>query len=265
MAEIGQQSPVVAISDGEQLVLIDGYLRVEALRRLGRDRAVAVIWPLGEADALLHHRHLLASKRTALEDAWLLARLRGYGLSLDELAHRLCRSKSWASRRLALLSALPGPAQQQVRAGTVPPQAAMKYLVPLARANRRQCEELCTSLGSTRVSVREVECLYTGWRRADATGKQRLVNEPLLFLAAVKAQAPSRGARDDSAPPLIKDLTTLTAIAWRAWRRARYGDRLTAEETKAWLSAATAFSSLRAAIEDNHVGPEHPSDHPGAA
>ncbi len=38
VAEIGQQVPVIVIAEADRPVLIDGYLRVEALRRLGRDR-----------------------------------------------------------------------------------------------------------------------------------------------------------------------------------------------------------------------------------
>ena len=137
VAELGQQVPVIVIAERERLVLIDGYLRVEALRRLGHDTVLATAWPVSEPEALLHHRHLAASEHTAIEDAWLLARLRTHGLSLDDLAARLCRSKSWVSRRLALLDELATAAQASVRAGIVPPHAAMKYLVPLARANRR--------------------------------------------------------------------------------------------------------------------------------
>jgi hypothetical protein len=51
-------------------------------------------------------------------DAWLLARLREHGLTMDQLAHRLCRSKSWVSRRLGLFDALVASAQDRVRAGT---------------------------------------------------------------------------------------------------------------------------------------------------
>jgi hypothetical protein len=71
VAEIGQQVPVVVIHDAERLVLIDGYLRVEALRRLHRDTAIATTWPVSEIEALVHHRHLAGAKRAALEDAWL--------------------------------------------------------------------------------------------------------------------------------------------------------------------------------------------------
>ena len=52
--------PVVVIRDADRLVLIDGYLRVEALRQLHRGTAIATTWPVTEVDALVHHRHLSA-------------------------------------------------------------------------------------------------------------------------------------------------------------------------------------------------------------
>lgn len=264
VAEIGQQVPVVVIHDADQLVLIDGYLRVEALRRLGRDTAAATAWPVTEAEALLHHHHLAtASGHSAIEDAWLLSRLRWHGLSLDELAQRLCRSKSWVSRRLALVDEIAAAVQAAVRDGTVPAQAAMKYLVPLARANRRQCEQLIAGLGTTRVSVREVRALYEAWRRGDAASRERLVAAPLLVLRALEAAATSDD--DDEAAPLLKDLTTIAAIAWRARRRVHHGGAFTVEQTQAWRAATDAFASLRAAIEENHAGSVHPGGHPDAA
>lgn len=68
VAEIGQQVPVV-IRDADRLVLIDGYLRIEALRRLHRDTAIATAWPVTEIEALVHQRQLAGAKSTALEDA----------------------------------------------------------------------------------------------------------------------------------------------------------------------------------------------------
>jgi hypothetical protein len=245
VAEIGQQVPVVVIGEGERLVLIDGYVRVEALRRLHRDTAVATTWPVSEPEALLQHRHLTASSRhTAIEDAWLLARLRVHGLSFEDLARRLCRSKSWVSRRLALLEGFAAAAQAAVRAGIVPPQAAMKYLVPLARATRGHCEQLIAGLGATPVSVREVGALYQAWRRADAAGRQRLVADPLLFLRALAA-ATSDADVDDPTAPLLKDLIALTGITWRARRRVHQGDALTVEQTNAWRATSTRAGSRR--------------------
>lgn len=262
VAEIGQQVPVVVIRDADRLVLIDGYLRIEALRRLHRDTALATTWPVTEVEALVHHRHLSVTKRSALEDAWLLGRLREHGLTMEQLASRLCRSTSWVSRRLGLLDALDSAAQDRVRAGTVPAQAAMKYLVPLARANKAQCAQLIAGLGDTRVSVRELGALYVAWKRADRAGKRRIVAEPLLVLRALAAMT---AEPEDDAAVLHKDLTVLAAVALRAGRRARDGGRFTAPLTQAWRAASEAFAALGATIEEMHAGSEPTTDHPDPA
>jgi uncharacterized ParB-like nuclease family protein len=56
LAEIGQQTPVVVVGDAERFVLIDGYKRVRALRRLARDVVLATRWELEEVEALLRER-----------------------------------------------------------------------------------------------------------------------------------------------------------------------------------------------------------------
>jgi hypothetical protein len=262
VAEVGQQVPVVVIRDADRLVLIDGYLRVEALRRLHRDTVIATTWPVTEIEALVHHRHLAGAKRVALEDAWLLGRLREHGLTMEQLARQLCRSTSWVSRRLGLLEALDGAAQDRVRTGTVPAHAAMKYLVPLARANKTQCAQLIAGLGDTRVSDRELGALYTAWKRADRAGKRRIVAEPLLVLRALAAMTE---APEDEVASLHKDLTVLASVALRAGRRARDGGRFTAPLTKAWRTASEAFAALGATIEEMHAGPDDSTDHPDPA
>jgi ParB/RepB/Spo0J family partition protein len=270
LAELGQQVPVVVIAEPagerERYVLIDGYLRVDALGRLGRDTVMATTWPLREADALLAHHHLCASSRSALEEAWLLARLREQGLGLEELARRLCRSKSWVSRRLALVGELSTPVQARVRAGRIPPHAAMKYLVPLARANRQQCNALCEALGQTRVSVREVAALYEGWRRADPTGRLRLCADPALYLRAIREQR--RVVAEDAGTELAKDLATISGAAWRARQRV-LRDGLSVDATysrmdllTAWRGAQSAFLALSSALEETwpDAGPKHADD-----
>jgi ParB-like chromosome segregation protein Spo0J len=85
-------------------ILIDGYKRVRALKRLARDTIRATSWQMAEPEALLLERSLRRGSEDALDQAWLLAELQErYHWSLEELARRFERSKSWVSGRLALL------------------------------------------------------------------------------------------------------------------------------------------------------------------
>ena len=142
VARDSQQSPVAVVAaDDERFVLIDGYARVGVLTKLARDRVVAVVLEVSEAEALvMSHRLDGQRRRSALEEGWLLAALmEQHGLGLAELATRLDRSRSWVSRRLALVTVLPNLAQERIRRGQLGAQVATKYLVPLARANEAQC------------------------------------------------------------------------------------------------------------------------------
>ena len=182
-------SPVLVVRAGEhEYVLIDGYARVESLVALGRDVVEATVLDLTEPEALVFVHRLEATRpRSALEEGWLIAELVDrHGWSHRTIALRLQRSASWICRRLALVRTLPESVQCAVLAGTVSPQAAMKSLVPLARANNSDCECLVANLRET-LSVRQAERLYQGWKRADLDGREHIVTMPWLFLQAFEA------------------------------------------------------------------------------
>jgi ParB family chromosome partitioning protein len=148
--EVGQQVPIVVVQDVEieRYVVIDGHKRLRALRRLGRDAIAATCWDHSEAEALVVSRLVQTGEsETALEQSWLLAELRGrFGRSMEELARQFQRSKSWISRRLALVDELPASLQERVRCGELTAHIAEKYLVPLVRANREACLQLVEAL-----------------------------------------------------------------------------------------------------------------------
>lgn len=64
------------------------------------------------------------------------------------------------SRRLGLVGELPAEVQEHVRAGAIGSHAAMKYLVPLARANDEDCVRLCNAIAPLGLSTRQVGELY---------------------------------------------------------------------------------------------------------
>jgi len=162
LAERGQQVPIVVISlagEPDRFLVIDGYKRIRALRRLKRDTVRATRWDMDETEALILDRTLRSAEgETALEQGWLLRELQaGSELGLEELAHRFDRTVSWVSRRLALVTDLPASVQDQVRLGRIGAHAAMKHLVPLARANRHDCERLAREIAHHRFTTRAVE------------------------------------------------------------------------------------------------------------
>lgn len=257
LREQGQQSPVlvVGIEDG-RFVLIDGYRRAWALRLLGRDTVRALLLPMAEADALLY-RHRLEQQRprTAFEDACLLRELvREHGLRQEELGGKLQRSQSWVCRRLALLEGLPVEVQACVHAGSICSHAAMKYLVPLARADRASCIKIVEHLGGERLSTRQMGLLYSTWRTGTALQRANLVERPLLFLKAVaEVRRDVPDGPPDPSREVTRDIETIGGLLRRARRRlvpdALHGSVTNHGLERAWQEVCLAFASLSEALE----------------
>lgn len=265
----GQQQPVLVVrgpgSEGGsngRYVLIDGYARVAALGELKRDSVQATVLDLAEADALLLAFRLERNRaRSAIEEAWLLRELiEGHAITQRALGPLLGRSASWVSRRLALIGVLPAAAEAAVRAGTVPAYAAMKYLVPWARANAAACTQLVSQLGRQRLSVRQLARLYAGWRAGTAAQRQALVERPWLYLEVDEKQEASVAPVDpgtEREQRLLRDLGVLTAIC----RRVR--EALRERETDlpwptvlryAWQEAQAGFAAvLTVVVEGGHA------------
>ncbi len=82
----GQLVPVVAVAEQHnRWVLIDGYLRIEALRHLGRDTAWVELWDCPVSQALLWALVRVQERaRAAIEEGAVISEL----ISLFELSKR---------------------------------------------------------------------------------------------------------------------------------------------------------------------------------
>jgi ParB family chromosome partitioning protein len=232
------------------------------------------VWDLPTADALMLERLMRSGDAdSAIEQGWLLVALRTeFGLCLDELARRFDRSKSWVSRRLALVEMLPDVVQQRVRQGILAPHAAMKFLVPLARANKDECEALATAFTHP-LSIRQVEALCGVYKTADPQTRARLREDPDLFLRAIEA------ARHPEPEPLLpgerllRDAGAMGGIARRLSKHLREGharglpakdqDELSRALTQARLDSERLFQLADKELTD--ARPQHPPGHSASA
>ena len=264
LCEHGQQQPVLVVRGGtgsQRYVLIDGYARVAALDELKRDSVEATVLELTEAHALLLAFRLERNRaRSAIEEAWLLRELLGgHAIAQCDLAALLGRSASWVSRRLALVEVLPAAAEQAVRAATIPAQAAMKYLVPLARANCGQCERLVDNLGRRRVSVRQMAQLYAGWRAGNAEQRQAIVERPLLYLDLENKHEvePTADPGSEREQRVVRDLGALAGVCRRVREALREREKdlpWPAVLRYAWQEAQSGFAALiEVVVEGGHA------------
>jgi ParB/RepB/Spo0J family partition protein len=281
LAAGGQQTAIVVVAlagQTDRYLVIDGYQRIAALQQLGRDTVEAVVWPMTEAEAVMLDRSLHWGQReTPLEEGWLLAEMeRRFGYGLDELARRFDRSVSWVSRRLALVEQLPESVQQQVRSGEITAHAAMKFLAPVARVSVEDCQRLATAFARQKCNTRQAGQLYAAWRQASPASRQRILDQPQLFLKAQRQSGldpPEAGG----APPgaaLLRELKTVVAIASRASRRLAGGvemDGGQCEEARRQIDhAIDQLSRLAAKIprkekEQAHVEPKSTHSNSGTA
>jgi ParB family transcriptional regulator, chromosome partitioning protein len=246
LAEIGQQVPMVVIGEAERFVLIDGYKRVRALRRLGRDTARVTRWQIEEVDALLLERGLRQGSEDALDQAWLLAELQErFGWSLEELARGFEHSKSWVSERLALIQTLPASIQEQVRVGGLSAHAAMKYLVPLARTDAQAAQQLAAAIAPLKPTSRQVGALYQGWQCGTARTRELILASPQIYLQARSSQTP---APPSATQRFLQDLGALSGVARRA-HRALQGGLLQQLLESERLEVKEAFTRVNADLQ----------------
>ncbi|MDN5938906.1 MAG: ParB N-terminal domain-containing protein [Salinisphaera sp.] len=252
LADVGQQMPIVVVAAGEgaanRYVVIDGYKRVRAMKRLACDTVRGTRWELSEVEALLLERRLRAGSEDAFDQAWLLAELRErFGLSLAELAARLQRSTSWVSRRLGLLESLPASVHDQVRAGAFSAYAAMKYLLPLARANAQAASRLAEALAPLKPTSRQVAALYAGWQSGTPRTRELILASPQIYLAAAAAQSST------AAPSVVErwlaDLGALAGIARRVHRALEEGVLEQLWQPGEQAAVEERFAAMRAAVQ----------------
>jgi hypothetical protein len=124
------------------------------------------------------------------------------------------------------------------------PHVAMKYLLPLARANATDCLALLAQLGHERPSSRAMGRLYVSYMAGDVRTRERLVADPLLFL---RVDEERRREPTDAGGQLVADLRALVGIARRVRQRVEQwrGEALSVE-TRA--SADVLLSRARAEL-----------------
>src|SRR2546430_9305693 len=167
---------------------------------------------------------------SALEEGWLLGELeQRFGYGLEDLARQFDRSVSWVSRRLALVELLPDSVQQQVRAGEIQAQVAMKYLVPVARGSLDDCQQMAAAFARHKFTSRQAGQLYAAWREASPQIRQRLLEQPQLFLKPQRKAEPQ--AAGSPLQELLRDLEMIAAIAHRA-NRDRKSTRLNSSHSQ---------------------------------
>ena len=166
LTEIGQQLPVVVVSEAERFVLIDGYKRVRALKRLARDTVHGTCWEVAEVEALLLERGLRCASEDALDQAWLLAELRNAASVVGGTGAAL-RAQQELGERPSRADASPAGADpgERARRHFGRPRGDEVFGAVGAR-QRGGGHALAAAITPLKPTSREVGALYAGWQRA---------------------------------------------------------------------------------------------------
>jgi ParB family chromosome partitioning protein len=194
----GQILPVIVLREGgNSFVLIDGYLRVRALKRCLRDTVMAEIWEGKEEEALVEILARANSRKwDLLEEAALLRELHDqHHLSQSRIASMVGRKQSWVSGRLALYSALSEDLLELIRKGSISTWAATRVIVPIARAIPEHAKTLSENLSQASLSTRELTLLFRHYQKANRKQRENIVCEPFLFLKALHAKEQATEAK----------------------------------------------------------------------
>jgi ParB/RepB/Spo0J family partition protein len=256
IARDGQIVPCIVVGasagnagGGERVVLIDGYRRVAALRRLGRDRAAVERWSCDLVDGVLGVLARAQSRSfAAIEEALLLRELtQGFGLSQLEVARRCGRDDSWVNRRLQLLSSLPDTVLVAVRAGRLSTWAAIRVIAPLARASGAHAERLLAAMAQAPLSTRSLKQWFDHYQKASRGVRERMVAHPQLFVQALNESAEQEQAERLRMGPEGEcevDLSRINGLIHRVRKRLAMLCPLSTELQRAVSRAQASFEVL---------------------
>jgi len=220
----GQVIPVITISEGPCFVLIDGYMRVVAIKRCGQDMVVAEIWSCEENKALIQTLARIRGRRwQAIEEAMLIRELRErHCLSQARIAHLLGCNQSWVARRLALIDCLSDEILDLVRKGHISTWAAARVLAPMARAIPDHAHILAERLAKDPISTRDLTEFYRYYKESNRKKRERMIRDPGLFIKVLRVTREKDQAKVLKGGPegkCLKDLQIIRHILSRLRRQ----------------------------------------------
>lgn len=217
----GQIVPVIVT---KAFVLLDGYLRVKAMRHCGRDTVKAEVWDCTEEEALVE---ILARahgrKWDLIEEAALVWELHDhYRLSQGKIAACVGRTQGWVSGRLALYGTLSDDIMTLIRKGSISTWTATRVIVPIARAIPEHGKLLSENLSKTSLSTREMAHFFEHYQKATRRQKDHMAHDPALFVKSLHAREEASRANVLKEGPegvWLKDLKVIGHMLMRVRRQ----------------------------------------------
>jgi ParB/RepB/Spo0J family partition protein len=271
----GQLTPVVvAPRDPIGHVLLDGYLRVAALKRLGQDRVMAEIHEREQETVIQVMCRTQARKWGIFEYAELIKELMlRFDYSQADMARFLGKSESFISRRLLVLESLDDDMREHVQKGRISIWSVTRILAPLARANSNHARQLMMHIMAHPFTTRELMDWFKAYRGANKNNRSAMLENPKIVLKALKVNADASDAksvRDGPEGRFTKDIKIVTHMLKRLIRdvdvvfyenQSQFDYRLL---MTAFDGAVRAFNEIIEKIRRNNAARRDREHHPTA-
>ncbi len=221
----GQITPVLAVQeDNGEFVLIDGYLRVLAIKKCKMDMVKVQVCEDKEMDALMLMLRKGNERRLEpIEEALMIAELiERFEMSLSEVGKKMARDKSWVKRRLDLIHHLPEEALKAVQSGKISTWSASRVVAPLARANPEHARRLTAHLETHSISTRQLAGLYEHYKKSNRNVRKRIIEDPSLFCRveeSKKQEAEAQKVKNGPEGAWLKDMNIVYHILIRLSNR----------------------------------------------
>jgi ParB family transcriptional regulator, chromosome partitioning protein len=187
--EFGVLQPIIVRADGDGYELVMGERRLRAAIAAGLDAIPAIVRSTADdamlRDALLENIH--RAQLNPLEEAAAYQQLlEEFGVTHDELAHRIGRSRPQVSNTIRLLN-LPVPVQRRVAAGVI---SAGHARALLGVDDADAVEDLAVRIVAEGLSVRAIEELVSLHQHGHTQKKAaRRTNSPRITAPAISELA----------------------------------------------------------------------------
>jgi len=217
----GQLVPVLTVQGQKpNHILIDGYLRVAALKRLGRDTVNAWVWQDKESEALIYSLARAQGRNWDFyEQACLVKHLHDdHKMDQSRIARLTGKDKSWVSRCLSVLESLPEKIVDLVREGHISCWSAQRILTPLARANIDHAVTLADHLKKKCIPTRSLSLFFNHYKKASRKVRGNMIENPRLFLKTLQASEEQKLSKQIESGPegrWVKDMRIVASILSR--------------------------------------------------
>jgi hypothetical protein len=162
---------------GEGLVLLDGFKRLRAAKKLGVKLVPVALLGENEPAGILRFIKLSNVKGLdILEQAALVDELnRSYGMSPMEISRHVERSPAWVSVRLGVIGRMSAEVRKAIFSGRFPVRSYMYTLRPFTRVKKKETEKFVKAVSGKGLSTRAIETLAVGYFKGSAELKEQIL------------------------------------------------------------------------------------------